>query len=1630
MEKRWRSRSQTRRFRPVVEPLEPKRLLATGEFLTAIANFSSFAQAGAEFGFATDSDGDHLIVGAPATDANGLPRIGAAYVFDDVTGELLLEIPNPTASTGDRFGEAVGISGDLVIVGDPRSDVGASDAGSVYVFDRQSGQLIHQLHNPSPAPFDFFGADVAIDGQTIVIGAYLDDMVTTDAGAVYIYDAVTGELQHTLSQSAGGPFSYFGASVDIHGNRLAVGVSHDDNLGQDDGKAFVFDVTNASLIYELENPTADNFDYFGQSIAISADHLVVGAHRDDLGQVSAGAAHVYDLSDGSLLHTLANPSPNLSDNFGFDVDIDGANILVGVYRDDTGARDAGIAYQFDAHSGNLLHTFTNPDPSIIDYFGHSVSISSASATVGAYWDDVAALDSGTVYRFDPMVGNALGDLFGSAPSSFDYFGQAVAAEGDNLIVGAPLDDTSGPDSGIVYVFDQWGQIKSTILNPNPDAFDQFGSALAVSGNILAVGAYADDANGILNSGSVYLFDILTGQLLHTLTSPNASANGHFGISLSIDELDLIIGAPHEDTTGPDSGMVYRFDAASATLLTQIHNPFPASFDEFGTSVSISGNQVAVGALAEVDNAANSGIAYILDVTSGDLVTTLNNPSPQANDHFGESVALFGNRVLIGAPRKDLGATDAGAAYLMDPVTGDVIREITNPLPIVGSFFGQSLDLASDAAVIGAFGSNATLLQAGGAYQFDTSTGAYRRDLLPDGLRAGDFFGFSIAVSEAFLVVGAPQADGSGADRGEVYVFDGRDAEPPVADAGGPYVADEGDSVQFDASASFDLNQTSDTLTYQWDFDYDGDNFDVDTTGINPLAPFSDDFSGTVAVRVTDDTDLSSIATTTITVNNVAPMISSDTNSLSLNEGELAIAGGTFSDLGDDVVTLSASAGTVNDLGNGTWAWEYQTTDGPDDSALVTISAQDEDGGSNQITIDLTVNNVAPVLSLNSDFVALLPGATALNSGLISDAGDDMVTLSASVGNIVDNGDGSWSWDFANVMSNDSQSVQIDATDSDNETTSMSFELLVSEVLAQSTVVVVDEGDMAFNSGIYLPPGMAETVTLSASVGTIIDNQDGTWDWDFSTLDGPDESQVVTVTADYSTGLQSTTTFDLSVVNVAPTVAVDELQITVDEGQTATNSGTYADLGQDNVTLSASIGMVVDNADGTWTWTLENVNGPTDTQVIVVTVEDEDSAVGTVSFDLNAINLPPEIDVLDADVVVDEGDPAANSGTYADLDSVTLMASIGEVTDNGDGTWAWNWTTTDGPDDSQVVTITIEDADGASEEVTFNLSVDNAAPLITIDNALVEVAENSDALNTGSFADPGMDIVTLSSSVGDIVDNGDGTWNWSLLDVTLADSQVVEITATDSDGIMHTEDFQLTVFLLSLALPVVEFPEDQIALNSGRYSEPPLGESVTLTASSGTIIDNGDGTWTWGQGDLDGPSSTQVDIDADYSNGAFATVQFLLNVTNVAPELTVQSDEIQLLQRPLIRNFGTVSDVDTDTVTLTASIGEVQDRGDGSWAWRYRPAQTSSSTEQVTITATDEDGGQSTVTFMLTVDARFTLPAHSGMPSAPSPPSRSFRRPTALTVGPDEPSRSHEIWDSVFAQSQPGGENYRSWWSSR
>ena len=745
-----------------------------------------------------------------------------------------------------------------------------------------------------------------------------------------------------------------------------------------------------------------------------------------------------------------------------------------------------------------------------------------------------------------------------------------------------------------------------------------------------------------------------------------------------------------------------------------------------------------------------------------------------------------------------------------------------------------------------------------------------------------------------------------------------------------------------------------------------------------------DESGSVTVTVTDADGAATDVSFNLTVTNVAPTIAADQAGVTVEESTVATMTGTTADVGDDILTLSSSLGAILDNGDGTWSWSFDTTNSPGDSVVITVTAEDHDGLSSSATFNLTLANVPPTVTVDEAAVAGQEGTTITNSGTFADAGGDAVTLTSDIGTVTANVDGTWDWSHDAADGYNTQNVTVTATDSDGGQSTVTFSLEIynvpPQVSANVTDVTVGEGLIVTVSGTMSDQaGAADTLTLSASIGTVAAGA-GTWQWTYPTTDGPDDSQTVTITVNDGDGGINATTFDLIVDNVAPTMNVANATVTVDEGATATNSGTVSDIGVDTVSLTASRGDVLDNGDGTWSWSFGTLDGPDDSGAITVTATDSDGAQSTVQFSLDVNNVAPTIAVDGASVTVTEGSTATYTGTYADAgpaDAITLSSSVGAIVDNGDGTWSWSFVSTDGADDSQTVTVTITDSEGAQGSATFDLVVTNVAPAITVAQPTVTVAEGTSATNTITVTDVGDDSVqSLTTSIGSVIDNGDGTWSWSHLAPNGPNTETVTITATDSDGDSSTLAFTLQTNnvepVVTVDVPSITINEGETATVTGTMSDAAIPEdAITITSSldaAGATIAQSNGTWTWTFPAADGEGLSQtVTITAADADGGVSQTTFQLIVNNLAAELTVANTTVSVNEGQTATNSGNYNDPGDDVVTLSASLGTVVDAGGGNWSWNYLSTDGPSETQVVTITATDSDGVESTITFDLNVD---------------------------------------------------------------
>jgi hypothetical protein len=341
----------------------------------------------------------------------------------------------------DLFGQSVGVSGNLAIVGTGQWP--GAIAESAYIFDVRSGQQLMKLAAKDASEPIGFGHRVAIDGRTAVVAA-LAHRQRNASGAVYVFDTQTGRqrLKLTNAHAVG-----FGASVAIDGGRIIVGAAG--GMGQD--VAYGAAATGEQIV-ELVPEDPEKYDRFGGAVAISGKTAVVGAFAKDDAARESGAAYLFDVDTGQQRFKLLADDAGEADMFGYSVAIDGNVAIVGSPQFTILKRHgAGKAYLFDVSTGAQLNTLSLSDGEDLDAFGFSVAIRGATAVVGAH--QRGERNGGAVYIFDVASAQQLETLIPDDWSPGDHYGISVSIRGALIAVGSTSDDDGGVDAGSAYIFE-------------------------------------------------------------------------------------------------------------------------------------------------------------------------------------------------------------------------------------------------------------------------------------------------------------------------------------------------------------------------------------------------------------------------------------------------------------------------------------------------------------------------------------------------------------------------------------------------------------------------------------------------------------------------------------------------------------------------------------------------------------------------------------------------------------------------------------------------------------------------------------------------------------------------------------------------------------------------------------------------------------------------------------------------------------------------------------------------------------------------------------------------------------------------------------------------------------------------
>jgi len=255
----------------------------------------------------------------------------------------------------------------------------------------------------------------------------------------------------------------------------------------------------------------------------------------------------------------------------------------------------------------------------------------------------------------------------------------------------------------------------------------------------------------------------------TLTSPKPQTSGYFGISIAVSGSTLVVGAYNENASGyVHAGRAYIFNATTGARIRTLRSPEPQGGGGFGDSVAISGTTVVVGAEGE-----GAGHVYIFKATTGALIHTLTSPNARTVGQFGFSVAISGTTAVVGAIGENVsGKVGAGHAYVFKTTTGALISTLTSPNAQSGGHFGWSVAINDARVVVGALLETVSgNIGAGHVYVFRATTGALISTLTSPNAQTNGYFGDSVGISGSKVVVGALSEEASGiAGAGHAYVF--------------------------------------------------------------------------------------------------------------------------------------------------------------------------------------------------------------------------------------------------------------------------------------------------------------------------------------------------------------------------------------------------------------------------------------------------------------------------------------------------------------------------------------------------------------------------------------------------------------------------------------------------------------------------------------------------------------------------------------------------------------------------------------------------------------------------------------------------------------------------------------------
>ena len=760
---------------------------------------------GDNFGCSVSIHGDYAVVGAMYDEEKGSDA-GAAYIFQNQSGNWVQK-QKLLASDGDvfhRFGAFVSIFGDYVDIGAPGSDGNETRSGAVYIFKKDGENWVE---NKKIIAFDGKQDDafcvVNINGTHIAVGAPNHGFALLPrSGAVYMFELIAGEWQarEMLRHEEALEGDMFGWSVSIFDEKLIVGAFAENTGVVESGAAYIYE-KDGDFWQEVKKLSPGNpleHQYFGRSVSIFDEYAVVGVEGDWVHGLGSGSAYIYQNRDNDWFrqNKIVPQDGEANDIFGSSVQIYNDIVLIGAEWDDDNGDYAGSVYAFtnftNVNNQGILYVNTNnltiPASGgiytiVVDNNGTGLMdwVSSVDQNWITIIEGTSGTNSGTIKlsidqndycerknELIVLAPSALNSpqlisvvqetgpgpnevkIIANDPDASDYFGYSVDVDGNYAIVGANRDDEFGSDAGAAYIFERdgccsWIQ-KAKLRKSGASATDHLGESVAISGNVAIVGTST--------RSKVFVYEKPIGgwqDMTETavLAPADGAPNQYFGHSIDISGENVIVGAPLSKKI-----FIYQRPEGGWHSMSESFSYYSPSsgYNSFGKSVAIYKNYAVVGSLK--DGAVNPPgrvyvFKYIWDwVLQAELIPN----DSQINDHFGSSVDIDANRIIVGAEN-----TEAAYIFVRENDMWIEEQKLTG-----GTAFGFALgyecvSIDGDYALVGAKqSSDSSNIRTGSAISFVRKDGgwSFSKQIFSTEHEQIAEFGGAVSTSGAHTIISA------------------------------------------------------------------------------------------------------------------------------------------------------------------------------------------------------------------------------------------------------------------------------------------------------------------------------------------------------------------------------------------------------------------------------------------------------------------------------------------------------------------------------------------------------------------------------------------------------------------------------------------------------------------------------------------------------------------------------------------------------------------------------------------------------------------------------------------------------------------------------------------------------------